>query len=630
MNDISNRLCGVRERCARLAAVVLLANCGALVAVADTIPATSADFQQGGTPPLTPLATLQTSGNCMTCHGNYDVEGLDPGFSWRGSMHAQSARDPLMLAARAIANQDVANSGETCIRCHSPLAFLGGRATPSDGSALLASDLDGVTCHICHRMVDPEFKPGISPAVDGPILDDLDSDGFLPVTSGNGQYVIDPVDRRRGPFGDLPAYPSPFPYHDWLESAFHRSSEICATCHDVSNPVLERQPDGTYAIGTLGLPHSTLNKHDMFPEQRTYSEWLFSDFAAGPVEMGGRFGGNKTAVSTCQDCHMADVTGQGCRPQFGPPVRDDLPHHTFAGANTWIHDALIAIEGPSIDPVLEDALLSGKAANIAMLQLAADLDLTQSNGFVRARVTNQTGHKLPTGYPEGRRMWLNLRCFDSNGVLIAERGAYDQMTAHLTTVDTKVYEVLMGLDNAMSGASGVPVGKSFHLVLNNTIEKDNRIPPRGFTNANFEALHIPPVGHTYADGQYWDDTMYLLPLGTASVEARLKYQTSSREYIEFLRDANSTGTQGQEVYDLWVLTGMSAPVTMVMADAELDPFPVGDADGDGDLDLADFAEYQLCFAASPVPPCDEFDIDVDGNVDLADLELFTLRLTGPQ
>ena len=41
---------------------------------------------------------------------------------------------------------------------------------------------------------------------------------------------------------------------------------------------------------------------------------------------------------------------------------------------------------------------------------------------VEVRVTNLTGHKLPTGYPEGRRMWLNVQARDGDDVLIWESG----------------------------------------------------------------------------------------------------------------------------------------------------------------------------------------------------------------
>lgn len=618
--------------CARRSIGILTVCLFARVAFGDQIqvPATPADFQTGGTQPLTLIDNLYTSNSCLNCHGDYTTNGIDPGFAWRGSMHAQSARDVLTIAARAIANQDVAGAGETCIRCHAPIGWLAGRSTPADGSALTASDMDGVSCHVCHRMVNPfqTTSTGFAPADDEAIINDLSSSGLIPVNPGNAQYVIDPLDRRRGPFGDLPSYPDNFPYHDWRESPYHQQSLLCATCHDVSNPVLERQLDNAYAVGTLGLPHPTQDKHDMFPEQRTYTEWALSDFANGPIEMGGRFGGNKTAVSTCQDCHMPDVSGIAAKPQFNPVYRTDLPHHTFAGANTWMHDALKIIEGGSIDPDLDASLTAGKAANIAMLQAAASMTTVQSNGWLTVRVTNETGHKLPTAYPEGRRMWVNVKFFDSNGMVIEERGAYDTVSADLTE-DTKVYEVKMGMDPTLASAVGLPSGHSFHLVLNNTIEKDNRIPPRGFTNAQFDAVHIAPVAYSYADGQYWDDSAFLIPLGATAFEAGLKYQTTSKEYIEFLRDANSTGMEGQEAYDLWVAAGKSAPVTMVADSNGLAAFPAGDADNDGDVDLFDFAEYQVCYGPTGSAPCDQFDTNTDGWVDETDYAEFQQRVVGP-
>ena len=74
-------------------------------------------------------------------------------------------------------------------------------------------------------------------------------------------------------------------------------------------------------------------------------------------------------------------------------------------------------------------------------------------------------------------------------------------------------------------------------MLNDTVYFDNRIPPRGFTNAAFEAVQSPPVAYSYADSQYWDDTKYIFPPEAASVRVTLYYQTTSKEYIEFLKDA---------------------------------------------------------------------------------------------
>ena len=84
-------------------------------------------------------------------------------------MMAQSGRDPLMLAALAVANQDLAHSGETCLRCHFPKGWLEGRSAPEDGTAMTADDRQGVQCCVCHRLVDPVAAPE-NPPEDGPIL----------------------------------------------------------------------------------------------------------------------------------------------------------------------------------------------------------------------------------------------------------------------------------------------------------------------------------------------------------------------------------------------------------------------------------------------------------------------------
>ena len=159
-------------------------------------------------------------------------------------------------------------------------------------------------------------------------------------------------------------------------------------------------------------------------------------------------------------------------------------------------------------------------------------------------------------------MWINVQFKNYSGALVAERGHYDAVTADLTTGDTKVYEIKHGLDAAMATLTGLPAGESFHFALDNTIVKDNRIPPRGFANAAFEAGQAQPVGASYSDGQYWDDTAFTIPAGADYAIVSVYHQTSSKEYIEFLRDENTTDSKGDIVHDQWVAAGMSAPVLM--------------------------------------------------------------------
>jgi hypothetical protein len=96
---------------------------------------------------------------------------------------------------------------------------------------------------------------------------------------------------------------------------------------------------------------------------------------------------------------------------------------------------------------------------------------------------------------------------------------------------------------------GEPAGASFHLLLNNQVVKDNRIPPRGYTQAAFDKPGLRPVGASYADGQHWDDTVYVVPAATERVFATLYYQTASKEYVQFLRERG--GIDGQALLDLW-------------------------------------------------------------------------------
>lgn len=571
-----------------------------------TVPTTLLDYFGPGTQPSSLQHAIVDAQTCGFCHLGYD-EAQEPWSRWAASMMGQAARDPIFHACLAIANQDASFSGDLCLRCHTPGGWLEGHSSPTDGSALVDKDFQGVSCSVCHRLVDPVPDPA-NPAEDAGILAALGTVNPIP---HSGQYVVDPQDRRRGPFDLDPN----FFFHEWRRSPFHRESLLCANCHDVSNPVYTRQPDGSYDLGPLDTPHPTHNKFDEFPVERTYSEWSMSAFAAGPIEMGGRFGGNITAVSSCQDCHMPKTSGVACLPDLEIGIyRDDLPQHNFNGANTWVLQAIRSIYPDYKTGLTDDSMTGAAARTVEMLQNASDMELTQIGHEVNVRIINQSGHKLPTGYPEGRRMWLNIRYFDSDGTLLDERGAYDAASAELSTDDTKVYEGRLGLDADAAAATGLPAGESFHFVLNNLWLKDNRIPPRGFRNDTFAAIQATPVAYSYADGQYWDDTRFPVPFGACRVEATLYYQTTSKEYIEFLRDENTTNSAGDDAYALWEQFGKSAPVAM---DTLVLPLTTpGDINHDGIVDLSDLATLLSAFGNGAGG-----DLNGDAETDISDLAI---------
>lgn len=521
------------------------------------VPTTLRDVQLPGSQPFFGGEFEDPDANCATCHGNYDT-AVEPWSMWKGSMMAQAMRDPLYLATLIVAEQDAPSVGDMCIRCHSPGGWLEGRSTDTDGGLLNATDKQGVQCDFCHRAVDPVYKEGISPPEDAAILANLDD---VPDGVANGAFVADPSPIRRGPYDDAIAS------HQVMDSALHRSSDMCGYCHDVSNPVfVSGGSDGLYVVDALDSEHPDKDLRNMMPVERTFSEWTQSEYASTGV-YAPQFAGSKAdgIVSTCQDCHMRDTVGVGSS-EPGSPTRNDLPMHDLTGGNYFIPDILPDfVEVGEVDVA---RLQAGKARAIAMLQKAASINLSahqeEAQLYVEVEVINETGHKLPSGYPEGRRVWINLKAYDAGRNLIYESGAYDESTGVLThDHDAKIYQIEGGISSRLGPAIGMPVGFSFHFALNDTIYMDNRIPPRGFTNANFTAIQSPVVGYVYEDGDYSDETQYPVPAETKFVEATVYYQTTSKEYIEFLRDENVTNSLGQELYDAWVGQGRAAPITMV-------------------------------------------------------------------
>ena len=589
------------------------------------VPTTKNDFFLFGTQPNTDpnaFVPIYSSSSCSGCHGGYS-DDVAPFDTWVVSMMAQAARDPVWSAARGVATQDANAGGSFCVRCHAPGAWLSGRGhSTSPNVVLTESDLEGMNCHFCHRVVNPTEGPlsavgypaTNNPTPDPAVLDPLSQVGILPAANqGNATYVVDPQDARRGPFSDVPIVGVPLPgggttgpFHPavTIYSPYHSDGAFCGTCHDVSNPVFTAQPDGHLALNPMNRSHPTMNKNDMFGEQRTFSEWLNSTFAtAGVYFPDRRFGGNHATgvMKSCQDCHMPAQQGYGCSPYIGTDAdRPNVPQHSWAGSNTWVIRAVVTQLNDESPGQAEDLGLTPErvdasvARNMQMLRDASDMELTQSGSELRVKITNQSGHKLPTGYPEGRRAWINVKFYAANDVLIAERGHYDMTTAILSGSDTKVYETEQVIGAEVAAATNLPLHTHFHLSLASETLRDNRIPPRGFTNAAFAAAGAAPVGYTYADGQYWDNTNYVIPTNAVKAAVSFYYQTSSKEYMEFLRDTISPpGQTGIEAYNLWVLHGKSAPALMdsaeIMLTAADHSSKPADLNGDGVVSGIDLA-----------------------------------------
>ncbi len=567
-----------RHRDALIGAVLILG----LAATARV--AFSGDLTAGGTQPTLTHA-IQAPGTCLGCHGDFEpATNHEQWPTWAGSMMANAGRDPLFWAALDVANNDLPGAGDFCLRCHAPAAWLAGRFEPPDGTTdgcgMLGylddpdNDFSGVSCHFCHRMqVNDDPPPG------------EDS-----VYYENGKFWIDDADCpgpgsepcRRGPY-DYMGSPDTPPTHEWAFSSYHVDSDICGNCHNVTSPALNL------------LDQDGVDTGVGFPIERTFKEWQQSDFAPG--------GGSE---QTCQGCHMEDAEGDpvyACLHQKNNRA-GELATHRLAGGNAWIpavlqgeYPALLRSDEFAATIAWTEDMLQNRSAIVELESLESGSGATLTAGV---RVTNITGHKLPTGYPEGRRMWLQVTARDANEDVVWESGAYDGATGDLTEdAQAKIYRIEPGIWNRNgTGECDIVDGSDnpiFHFVLNDCIVLDNRIPPLGFTGGG--DLETRPVAYAYPETSpgsgilvNYDLTSYNITVpddapDPITVEARLLYQTASKEYVEFLRDqavdndfpddclprnaGTPTMSRGEILHDMWTRYDRSPPVDMGAASQQI-------------------------------------------------------------
>lgn len=638
------------------------------------------DIQMPGTQPGE-IGNLESPDKCDNCHGGYNT-AVEPAYNWRGSMMSQASRDPIFWATMAVAEQTFAGSGDLCIRCHSVEGWQAGRSTPTDGSGLQNGDATGVSCDACHKMTNTDDSEWLGTMLSPYIADDRGSPpkGYY----GTGMLSLWSGSEKLGPFLDTAAR------HQFGQSLFHRSVDFCGSCHDVSNPAVGDLAHNNGAqvplspgrfSGIPGAPVTTKAAFLNFPSQygvveRTFSEHKASllsqtrvaDFNSLPAELrqgslleayqlalvagkGGNYEDNTTRYFSCQTCHVPPTTGVGCN-KTGAPTRKDLPRHDMTGGNYWIPDAIQYLDnlgrlrlGGGLNATEKTALNSGKARAQHQLNNAVALTVNANT----LRVVNLTAHKVISGYPEGRRMWLNIKWYNSLGTLVREDGAYGPITAtvngsprsvntilNLNDPNTKIYEAHYGLTQEWANqllALGYPTSlalsydrntgsvtytlgqlaaqspgtshESFHFVINNTVAKDNRIPPYGFRYDIARERNAPPVppqqfGNPGSAGiyNYWDEVDLSPPLGAVQATISMLYQPTSWEYIQFLSLANKKSitflaNEGDYLLDAWLNTGMAAPHVMAtttwtaaacLADFNHDGFINGD-------DYDAFAEF---------------------------------------
>lgn len=388
--------------------------------------------------------------------------------------------------------------------------------------------------------------------------------------------------------------------NDLAANGFIQTAEFCGACHEETIPVLG---------------------HGM-PVQRTYTEWKYSAF--------GR------EDRTCQSCHMPrlahefsdDIPGSynadplliGGWPYAKPRANTSV--HKLAGAN---RDLAMMMQKLYPEPDFE-VVGGGEGANgiwvgtgndtrifpgmltnrdsmwernrrnaEIMLQDAVTLAIVQppihlggDAWEVKVRVQNNSGHRIPSGYPDGRRFWIDLAVTDALGAPVYRSGYYDQAEARLYNDATRaglaraqgpvidarvhnavmVYERITGSCTDADGDGNPDACTPSFEPLNDHVLFDNRIPPFGFSYADYRQagvkfwnyatptfLPYEEVGR-YPDGQNWDEVTYRFsgpadPLAVLNVRVEGRWQTHGREFMEYLRAADASAVRPEGPPRVW-------------------------------------------------------------------------------
>jgi len=397
--------------------------------------------------------------------------------------------------------------------------------------------------------------------------------------------------------------------HPTFGASFVEDPEFCGSCHELTVPVLN---------------------HGM-PEQRTYTEWKFSAFGEeGPDRQ------------TCQSCHMprlsheysdeapvtlnADPVVSGWYPYA--KSRTNTAFHKLAGANRDLPEMMQALYpevdfevigggegangvwvGTGNDPRIFPGLLSTRNSmwernqrnTEISLQDGVDIEIVNDPTFnattgkweVQVKVINRTGHRIPSGYPDGRRMWIGLEVKDAGGTVVYESGHYDEATATLRTDSTgtglnralepvidsssnavMIYERVTGtcVDDGAGNLTSCTPSLS---LLNDFILFDNRIPPYGFDYEAYRQAGVklwnyaPATFLPYEDsdrftgGRNFDLITYTftVPEGVTptAVRAEAYWESHTREFMEHLRESDTSTVRPQGPARVWDVNYPLAP-----------------------------------------------------------------------
>lgn len=472
-----------------------------------------------------PGGTFVDSSQCIACHSNLAAangEDVSIGYAWRGSIMANSGRDPYWHAAvrREVMDNPSAQAfiEDKCATCHMPMARFsavqrGEMGKVFDNIFPAGADSgahDGVSCTVCHQIEPSNFGQESS------FTGGFQIDTSLPAGVVYAAHDVDAGRQRvmQSASGFQPT-----------QSTHVQRSELCATCHTLYTHALNEQGEEVGAI---------------LPEQVPYLEWQHSAYRD---------------AQSCQDCHMPVLAGENPISSILGQPRPGFSQHVFRGGNFLMLGIMNRHRNElGVTALPQDLELTIQRTRQYLAEGTATISLelleAGAEGIEFAvSIESLSGHKLPTAYP-ARRAWLHVVVEDAAGHVLFESGApqpngsiagndndldgtrfephYERITE---PGQVQIYEPILG-DYAGRVTTGLLRGARYL--------KDNRILPRGFDKSNAPA-DIAVHGGAATDANFvgGHDRIVFAPANTAGaarVRVELLYQGIGFRWAENLRE----------------------------------------------------------------------------------------------
>ena len=416
-----------------------------------------------------------TFGNVMMYTGAKQKDGTTPSMNvspygeWRWSPMGLAGRDPVFYAqldseiafVKSFFKNDPAKVEEniktiynTCFRCHGVMGkrrldddhggpgkgnfdpsfvYATYDSPPASGNrnAYIYGALarDGVSCMACHRIVEDKgsFSDFLKTKITGNFTTGDPAELFGPFK--DDEIVTDPMNNS------LAIKPK--------HNAYVQSSRMCGNCHTINLPLMDN-------------PAADPNKPHL--EQVTYLEWLNSGYQNEV--------GTNSKAQTCQDCHMptkySNSEGTLSIPLIQQPIAfiedtqypqtggrlpnekirvrfrtEGFVRHQFQGLNVTLLEMFRQYMAPyksngtnilanEILGVRQNDYMSGmdgltnaidsfvqQARNSTAEVSVSEPSVSNQKLIADVKVTNKTGHRLPSGVGF-RRAFLEFRVVDND------------------------------------------------------------------------------------------------------------------------------------------------------------------------------------------------------------------------